>query len=190
MKRDKSNFKNEIGNTFGKLTVLERVENHHTGTAKWLCICECGNKTKVLGTSLRNGKTKSCGCSIGNERSGNAVFNILFRSSLRHFKNTNLEFNIDLEFIKSIVFNNCTYCNREPYELKCAHQRLRKSKGLEFDECLLIQGLDRVDSNKGYTKDNVVPCCKYCNRAKSDLTTKEFKKLITLIFENYVKTDN
>jgi len=29
-------------------------------------------------------------------------------------------------------------------------------------------GLDRIDSSKGYTLDNVVPCCARCNRAKLD----------------------
>ena len=30
-------------------------------------------------------------------------------------------------------------------------------------------GVDRIDSSKGYTKDNVVPCCGKCNRMKGDL---------------------
>ena len=28
----------------------------------WLCACECGNKKVILGKSLRNGSTTSCGC--------------------------------------------------------------------------------------------------------------------------------
>lgn len=28
----------------------------------WLCQCECGNQVSVVGTSLINGTTKSCGC--------------------------------------------------------------------------------------------------------------------------------
>lgn len=28
----------------------------------WLCQCECGNQVSVVGTSLTNGTTKSCGC--------------------------------------------------------------------------------------------------------------------------------
>lgn len=37
-------------------------------------------------------------------------------------------------------------------------------------------GLDRVDSSLGYIKNNVVPCCAVCNRAKSTLTTTAFIK--------------
>lgn len=54
------------GQRFGRLTVLSRAEdyvnpqgNHYV---KWLCICDCGNITTVLGTALRSGGTRSCGC--------------------------------------------------------------------------------------------------------------------------------
>lgn len=35
-------------------------------------------------------------------------------------------------------------------------------------------GIDRVDNSKGYTVENTVSCCWPCNRAKMDLTPKEF----------------
>lgn len=52
------------GMRFGKLEVLERVENNYRGDAMWKCKCDCGNETIVVGKSLRNGSTKSCGCGI------------------------------------------------------------------------------------------------------------------------------
>jgi hypothetical protein len=55
-------LKNEIGNTYGYLTVIERAENTKEGRARWLCRCKCGNTTVVLGKHLRSGNTKSCGC--------------------------------------------------------------------------------------------------------------------------------
>lgn len=36
------------------------------------------------------------------------------------------------------------------------------------------RGLDRVDNDHGYTKDNVVACCVRCNRMKSDMQTEDF----------------
>lgn len=49
--------------TFGKLTVLKQDPKRASGgNVKWICQCECGNITSVSGTSLRNGKTTSCGC--------------------------------------------------------------------------------------------------------------------------------
>lgn len=54
--------KNEKGNVYGRLKVLERVENNYRGDAQWLCQCECGKQVVVKGISLRSGHTRSCGC--------------------------------------------------------------------------------------------------------------------------------
>lgn len=54
-------FINEIGNTYGKLTVIELV-GFNNNYAEWLCQCDCGNQTIVKGANLRNGATHSCGC--------------------------------------------------------------------------------------------------------------------------------
>ena len=56
------NFIDLTGKTFGKLTVLHRDKNNPQGDARWGCQCTCGNRTVVLGKSLRSGMTKSCGC--------------------------------------------------------------------------------------------------------------------------------
>lgn len=50
------------GQRFGRLTVISRSENLKDSHAKWLCECDCGQQTAVLGKSLRKGLTKSCGC--------------------------------------------------------------------------------------------------------------------------------
>lgn len=55
-------LKNELGNTYGYLTVIARAENTKEGRAQWLCRCKCGNEVVVLGKHLRSGNTKSCGC--------------------------------------------------------------------------------------------------------------------------------
>ncbi len=51
-----------VGQTYYRLTVVSRAENSKRGQRRWLCKCECGNDVTVLGTQLRNGHTKSCGC--------------------------------------------------------------------------------------------------------------------------------
>ena len=54
------------GQYFGRLKVIERVEDYiekaGNKRSQWLCECKCGNKVKVIGKSLKNGNTKSCGC--------------------------------------------------------------------------------------------------------------------------------
>lgn len=54
-------LKEETGNTHGMLTVVRYfgIKNHE---AAWECKCECGNTTVVIGSKLRSGATKSCGC--------------------------------------------------------------------------------------------------------------------------------
>lgn len=54
-----------LGKVFGRLTVIDRISKPQGikgGDAYWVCKCECGNFVSVMGKSLKNGKTKSCGC--------------------------------------------------------------------------------------------------------------------------------
>ena len=55
-------FIDETGNKYGSLTVLYKAETEKGKPIKWHCLCECGNEKDILGTMLRNGNTKSCGC--------------------------------------------------------------------------------------------------------------------------------
>lgn len=54
------------GKKFGKLTVIERAEDHiQKGgfpKAMWRCVCECGKEKIVYGQALRSGKVIDCGC--------------------------------------------------------------------------------------------------------------------------------
>lgn len=56
------NFIDETGKQYGQLTVLYRAPNDKNGRAMWHCRCSCGKELDVLGKSLRNGNTRSCGC--------------------------------------------------------------------------------------------------------------------------------
>lgn len=53
--------KDETGNIYGKLTVLQFAEMRR-GLAYWHCRCECGTMTIVAGADLRKKSTVSCGC--------------------------------------------------------------------------------------------------------------------------------
>ena len=50
------------GQVFDKLTVIDCAGKLVGRRYFWNCKCECGNVKAILGTSLRNGNTKSCGC--------------------------------------------------------------------------------------------------------------------------------
>lgn len=55
-------FEDITGRTFGRLTVVERVQTDNNKHPKWLCVCSCGNTVEVQAGSLKNGRTTSCGC--------------------------------------------------------------------------------------------------------------------------------
>lgn len=50
------------GKVFFRFTVQERLPNTSQGRNQWLCRCLCGNLRAVLGSNLRRGQHKSCGC--------------------------------------------------------------------------------------------------------------------------------
>lgn len=64
-----ANLDDLTGQTFGKLTVLERAPTRGKSlSARWICRCECGNFSEVQATNLKSGRTKSCGCSRSKNR--------------------------------------------------------------------------------------------------------------------------
>ena len=56
----------EHGVPDSRLTVIRQVSDYINPKgehkARWLCVCSCGNKVIVEQSSLKNGRTKSCGC--------------------------------------------------------------------------------------------------------------------------------
>lgn len=58
----KASFKSLIGKKFGKLLVVERVENNFRGEVCYKCQCDCGGVTIVTANNLRGKNTNSCGC--------------------------------------------------------------------------------------------------------------------------------
>jgi hypothetical protein len=62
-------FRDLTGQTFGRLTVIERVAALNSN-ATWRCRCECGGGKIVRGHALTRGATRSCGC-LYREHAGN-----------------------------------------------------------------------------------------------------------------------
>lgn len=160
---------NLIGKTFTYLTVVK-----YLGRSNWLCECRCGKIYPVLGVYLRNGKTKSCGCrklrSI--EESFETGINRFITFNIKN----NKELSLTREEIKTLIFQNCTYCGLAP---------LQKMKLGNKKVVFLHNGIDRVDSSKGYIPGNCVAACKWCNYAKWTLNQKEFIEWLENLTENF-----
>lgn len=51
-----------VGQTFARLTVLEKTRAKSGGHVLFRCICACGAETLTTSFKLRTGYTRSCGC--------------------------------------------------------------------------------------------------------------------------------
>ena len=73
----KENFIDISGKIFGKWMVTSEYKREN-GLTYWKCICSCENKTIswVLGSGLRQGKSKSCGCGIVDSNKNRSIHNL------------------------------------------------------------------------------------------------------------------
>lgn len=58
----KETYATTIGDTYGRLFVIDVADRTAANAIRYLCRCECGGETIAIGTELRSGHTKSCGC--------------------------------------------------------------------------------------------------------------------------------
>lgn len=88
-------------------------------------------------------------------------------------KRKGLSFELPQEILSELVQKECAYCSIPPSNFK----RARKGK-LHAGKIFKYNGLDRKDSSKGYTEDNVVTCCAKCNQIKTNILS--FKEMIAV----------
>jgi hypothetical protein len=163
-------LKDLTGKIFGRLTVVKRAENNKHGNTQWLCKCDCGNEIIVLASSLSFGRTVSCGCFASEATS-------------KRFKKHG-QSGIKRSRLYSIWAGMKARCNSG--DIRVA--RYYKDRGISVcDEWESFKGftmdmersyikhsekhgekntsLDRIDPNKGYSKDN-------CRWATSKIQSK------------------
>lgn len=153
-----------VGEVHSKLTVLRRVGNNYRQQARWECLCECGNTIEVLGMSLKQKHTKSCGC-IKILAAGEACFNHLFRNYHNGARGRNLLFELTKEQFRILTKSCCFYCDAEPS---------RTFRAGRANGNYIYNGIDRKNNNGGYTVENTVACCKTCNFAKLEMSVTDF----------------
>lgn len=56
------NYIDLMGQTFGRLTVIQQTDQRQGSSIIWQCKCECGNICYKSSKDLRSGHCKSCGC--------------------------------------------------------------------------------------------------------------------------------
>jgi hypothetical protein len=172
------------GNRYGRLIVLH-LDNIHDNRTYWYCKCDCGVEKVISGNSLQSGSTLSCGCyqkeitgNVKRIEKGMAAFNAIFGRYKRNAKRRQVVFELDLDTFFKMTQDECHYCGELPSQI----MRGDCIKNGEF----IYNGIDRIDSNKGYTLDNVVTCCKYCNFGKREMPQQEFFEWVQRVNNNLV----
>jgi len=92
------------------------------------------------------------------------------------------QFSGSYEDFINMVSNFCFYCGCGPDSITTSSNT---KHGIGAFKHL---GLDRVDNDKGYTLDNVVPCCFQCNNAKWSYTLEEFRSWIIRVYDKFKTT--
>lgn len=170
-----------IGRKFGILIVKEKlIVRTKKKEIIWLCTCECGKTREVAGYNLRIGKVKSCGClRYKTYKKGEVGLLRVMRTYQKRAIKTGVEFTLNKEEFKCITQQNCHYCGVLP-TCEAAYRREITPDAFEYTK-YIYNTIDRVDSKKGYTLENSLPCCLDCNLAKNNLSYSEFLNLVKRI---------
>lgn len=174
----------EFGRSFLPGQKINRLTTISYKNKKWTCVCDCGNTIVVKTETLTTGNTKSCGC-LKSESSKNPEKLEKMFAAVRKYepriasarrvwkqycyrdKNCSIEFD---DFLL-ISQNNCEYCGCLPNN---TFNLLDKPNGT-----FIYNGLDRINSTKSHTLNNVIACCYSCNKAKNNSTVEEFLQRIS-----------
>lgn len=191
-----------IGTKYGQYTVISNdIEKTNDNKIKYIVQCSCGLTHSVRSYFLETGKQTCCRQCRGkinyekaireNKKVGfiklhhEGVGN-LTRTCYWYIKNCakrrNIlwDENITLEFLWNLL---------EQQDFKCALTKLpiqltekRKSSNVDFS--LMTASLDRIDSTKNYTRDNIQWVHKNVHFMKNDFDQSEFINLCKLVYLN------
>jgi hypothetical protein len=158
----------KVGKKFSQLTVVSFGKNKW-GQTTALCHCDCGGQACPTITSLAAGESKSCGCLRHSKicGSGQAVVASVATTYKSRAKKLGIAWEIDKHAVRQLILSPCFYCGIEPYRI----WNITNKRTVDSLKC---NGIDRLDNDRGYTTDNVVPCCPRCNYAKREMSFQEF----------------
>ena len=167
-----SNYINEKGNRYGKLTVIEEAGKDKDKRILWKCRCDCGNEKITSGKSLRTGLVKSCGCihSLGEQRINNLLtklkINFVTQKTFINLKsdlNRPLFFDFYLPDYNILIeyqgeqhynYNNRGWNTKEHFDLVQRRDKLKRQYCIEHNITLIeIPYTDYDKINKNYIQN-------------------------------------
>lgn len=166
--------KNLTGMTFGDLYVVGVSEISRNGHYRYHVKCACGTEKTVFGTHLLKGTTKSCGCLRtktssnwqGYKGVGKTYWSHVQKGAKGERGRRPISFEVSLEYIADLL---------EAQDYKCA------LSGLPISAKEHTASLDRIDSSKGYTEDNVQWLHKDINMMKRHYNQNYFIHMCKLV---------
>lgn len=174
---------------FNNWTVLHRHGNYR-GCAVWKCRCKCGTEKDLRSFHLTRGYSKQC---------RKCAYRELGLKKKSHFKNNEANF----QFWNRYVLYGATKRNiKVLISLEEANNMFQKQNGkcaitglsLSFPEhrkdTNSNASLDRIDSNKDYTVDNVQWVHKDVNKMKNDFSLTRFKEICKLVTDFGTNTNS
>lgn len=165
---------NLVGNKYGNLTVKSISTKKCKKSYYWNCVCDCGKKVKRTSYALRNKMLSSCGCLKGN-LPGESAFNRLYTMYINNAKKYKHKFDLDQIIFQMLTSSNCSYCGIKPNNFTNRPNQ---------KEVYYFNGIDRINTKKGYLINNVTPCCTICNRMKLNHKLEYFLKHLYKIYKN------
>lgn len=150
-----------------------KKKNDQVGDRLYEVECIKCHKHQIMKLGDIRREHKNCKFCVGT--TNDPGINRLINSYKSGAKRRNIEYNLTTDEFLNIVNKNCHYCNEPP---KYRTWKIQ-NKNLE----MTVNGIDRIDSAKGYTKENCVPCCQICNEMKLHYTINDFLTHIKKIYQ-------
>lgn len=172
-------MKIKIGDKFNRWTVLKEASKR--GYRKvFQCQCDCGEIKEIYAYNLKANKSKSCGCwAFDRTYTGYEEISGTYWSRIKsEAKRRNLKFEISIEEMWNLFLKQNRKCKLSGQQIKFAPTTK------QFWKKETTASIDRIDSSKGYTIDNVQWVHKDINRMKWNLPEDEFKKLCKMVTEH------
>lgn len=133
-----------VGKKFFRLTVLKREGLSKNRKATWLCKCDCGVELVVIGGNMLSGGSKSCGCYNTEQKTKHGDHKTPFYAVWR-----DLRYRCNCE-------SSPEYKNYDGRGIKVCPEweDYLQFKADMFESFRSGLTIDRVDVNKGYSKEN------------------------------------
>ena len=154
-------------NPYGKLTVLSEAPRGKWREMRVNCRCECGVEKVIDWNGVRQRLVTSCGGCRRRTSDKDQVAKSAYRDARSRRPKG---FSLSMKNVREIIFDTkCRYCGANP-ETK----EVNKVRADGTRPSHPAHTIDRLDSSKGYTRENSVPACWTCNEMKMARTEDEF----------------